>query len=322
MFWRKLPLMQSLWFIRVSYCVRDNQNFMFVEISLSQVSNAPIAKPKGFNPYKERKGMQVLSGKPKDVLSSGNGDRRISLGKTKEDNVINIIHEEQSEFRVMIVDRDSMGSDILAKVLASHSGCDALAIPSTNLLRALSENDVDLIVVGSDLNGEVGSGFELAAEVSRAHPNIGIVILLNRSTRESVINAFRSGALGVFSRQQPMTEFLACVANVRKGLIWAGREETNSLLKAFKNIPAPNLVISNDSPALTARELEVVQCAAEGKTNRGIAKELGVSEHTVKNHLFRAFEKLGVSSRVELLFYLTLRGHTFNPTKADDGGLS
>jgi two-component system nitrate/nitrite response regulator NarL len=84
-----------------------------------------------------------------------------------------------------------------------------------------------------------------------------------------------------------------------------------------KNIPAPNVIGSHDSPTLTARELEVVQCAAEGKTNRAIARDLFVSEHTVKNHLFRAFEKLGVSSRVELLFYLTLRGHTFKPAKSD-----
>ena len=51
---------------------------------------------------------------------------------------------------------------------------------------------------------------------------------------------------------------------------------------------------------------QVVHCAARGKTNKAIASELCLSEHTVKNYLFKAFEKLGVSSRVELLFYLCL----------------
>jgi two-component system nitrate/nitrite response regulator NarL len=250
-------------------------------------------------------------------LAGNSNRRRLSLTKSKQDNTVEIIQEAQLEFRVLIVDRDSMSSDILAKVLVSRSGCEAVAIPSAHLLHALSTREVDLVVIGADLNEEIGSGFDLAFKVSCAHPNTGIVILLSRSTRESVINAFRSGARGVFSRQQPMSDFLDCVDDVRRGLIWAGREETNSLLKAFKNIPAPNLVTSTDSLALTARELEVVQCAAEGKTNRAIAKDLGVSEHTVKNHLFRAFEKLGVSSRVEMFFYLTLRGHTFSPTKSD-----
>jgi DNA-binding NarL/FixJ family response regulator len=49
-----------------------------------------------------------------------------------------------------------------------------------------------------------------------------------------------------------------------------------------------------------------------------IATDLGLSEHTVKNYLFRAFEKLGVSNRIELLFYLTLRGHTLGAIRVDD----
>jgi len=48
-----------------------------------------------------------------------------------------------------------------------------------------------------------------------------------------------------------------------------------------------------------------------------IASEMGLSEHTVKNYLFRAFDKLGVSSRVELLFYLTTRGHSFSKPALD-----
>ena len=220
-------------------------------------------------------------------------------------------------FRVLIVDRDSMGSDLLANALARDGKCEAAAIQSIHLISALSTSRVDLVVIGADLNSKSGSGFDLAHRVCCAYPNTGIVILLNQTTPESVINAFRSGARGVFSRQQPMTEFLDCVAHVRKGFIWAGRTETDSLLGAFKNIPSPSLVTSPDSPSLTARELEVVQCASKGKTNRAIASELGLSEHTVKNYLFRAFEKLGVSSRVELLFYLMLRGHTFSSAKPE-----
>jgi DNA-binding NarL/FixJ family response regulator len=52
----------------------------------------------------------------------------------------------------------------------------------------------------------------------------------------------------------------------------------------------------------------VVHHAAQGKTNKAIARELGLSEHTVKNYLFHVFDKLGVSNRIELLFYLTTKG--------------
>jgi len=61
----------------------------------------------------------------------------------------------------------------------------------------------------------------------------------------------------------------------------------------------------------------VVQCAARGRTNKAIASELCLSEHTVKNYLFKAFEKLGVSSRVELLFYLAIRGYSFGQPRVE-----
>jgi two-component system nitrate/nitrite response regulator NarL len=174
------------------------------------------------------------------------------------------------------------------------------------------------VVIGADLNDDAKSGFELALTVRRAHPAVPIVILLNQSTVDSVIHAFRSGAHGVVSRQQPVADFIDCIEHVRKGFIWAGAQETTFLLDAIRSIPSPNMSMADDSSPLTVRELQVVKCAARGKTNKVIASELGLSEHTVKNYLFKAFEKLGVSNRVELLFYLTLRGHTFGTGRAEN----
>jgi two-component system nitrate/nitrite response regulator NarL len=236
---------------------------------------------------------------------------------SKGEKIVKVIPDARPAFRVLIVDRDSMSSDLLADALVRDRRFQAAAISSSDLLHKLANGEVDLVVIAADIDSKSTSGFDLADSVCRAHPNTCIVILLNHTTHESVINAFRSGARGVFCRQQPMAEFLECIEHVRKGFIWAGRQETNSLLEAFKNIPAPNLTTAKDSPTLTARELQVVQYAAKGKTNKTIANELGLSEHTVKNYLFRAFDKLGVTSRVELLFYLTIRGHTFGAKKAD-----
>jgi two-component system, NarL family, nitrate/nitrite response regulator NarL len=219
----------------------------------------------------------------------------------------------------LIVDRDPMTSNLLADAMVRNLKCDTAAIHSSDLLRTLATRKIDIVVIGADLPPGPRTGFDLSDAVCRAHPEVTIVILLNGADHESVIDAFRSGARGVFSRQQPITEFLACIEHVKKGYIWAGKEETNSLLEAFKSIPSAGRLITSTSPPLTKREFEVVECAAKGKTNRAIAKELGLSEHTVKNYLFRAFDKLGISSRVELLFYLTLRGHTFGARHKPDG---
>jgi len=182
----------------------------------------------------------------------------------------------------------------------------------------MADAKAQLVIIGADLNHETMTGFDLAHTVRREHPSVPVVILLNRSTHDAVITAFRCGAHGVFSRQQPVADFLDCVEHARKGFIWAGAQETTFLLDAFSSMTSPNLAQDSESSPLTMRELQVVKCAARGKTNKSIACELGLSEHTVKNYLFRAFEKLGVSNRVELLFYLTQRGHTFGPGRAND----
>ena len=166
----------------------------------------------------------------------------------------------------------------------------------------MADGNAHVVVIGADLDLDLKNGFALANTVRHAHPSVPIIILLSQATLDSVINAFRSGARGVFSRQQAVTEFVSCVEHVRKGFIWAGAQETTLILDAFSSIPSAGLAMDGESLPLTLCELQVVKCAARGVKNKAIAKELGLSEHTVKNYLFRAFEKLGVSNRVELLF--------------------
>lgn len=216
----------------------------------------------------------------------------------------------EGRYKVLIVDRDLMSGDLLANALSHERRCDATTIQPAELLRALSANSAGLVVIGAEARSDLGNGFDLANLIHRSYPEVSIVILLNVTNQESVIKAFRSGARGVFSRLQSMAEFFDCIEHVRKGYIWAGRQETNSIVDAFRSIPAFHLVSTREAQSLTAREQQVVHCAAKGKTNRAIANELSLSEHTVKNYLFRAFEKLGVSSRVELLFYLSLQNQS------------
>lgn len=251
------------------------------------------------------------------LIKNRAGSRPRSSEMSKEKRTLTLNADAPQAYRVLIVDRDSMSSDLLAKALVRDCGFEAIAVQSDQLLHTLSTGDVALAVIGAELSSKSGDGFDLADSMARTHPDTFIVMLLNQTTQESVIRAFRSGARGVFSRQQPMADFLDCVEHVRKGFIWAGREETNSLLEAFKKFPAPNPFAASHIQTLTARELQVVQLAAKGKTNKIIASELALSEHTVKNYLFRAFEKLGVSSRVELLFYLTLKGHALSTAKVE-----
>lgn len=211
-------------------------------------------------------------------------------------------------FRILVVGRDVMSGNLLAEALAKTSTYQAQAIPPSNLISAAATGCFDLAVISVNLPSGEDAGIGLMRKLQHTNPRIPMVVLLDQPQRDLVVSAFRYGARGVFTRTQRVDQFIECVDHVRRGGIWTGPEETEYLLDAFKNIPAPAIPHAGAASLLTPRENQVISCAAQGKTNRTIAAELHLSEHTVKNYLFRAFEKLGVSSRVELLFYLTTQG--------------
>jgi DNA-binding NarL/FixJ family response regulator len=214
----------------------------------------------------------------------------------------------QGASAVIVSDRDAMSSDVLAATLRRELHCHAAAIPPENLVHALQENQVGVLVIGADLENRSGSGLDLARTVDRLYPQVFVVILLSSSKHASVVDAFRCGARGVFSRERPISELIECITHVQRGYIWAGGPEASALIEALRTLPSSDSLVAGAPSLLSERELQIVRYASTGKTNKIIAHKLRLSEHTVKNHLFRAFEKLGVSSRVELLFYLTTTG--------------
>jgi two-component system nitrate/nitrite response regulator NarL len=212
--------------------------------------------------------------------------------------------------QVLVLDRNRMSSQMLADSLKKSQLFRPIAVASTSeALSAISSRLQQTVVISGELDTGGSLGLQFARTVHARYPQLGIVILLDRAERDAVIEAFRSGARGVFSRTEPISEFFRCVEQVSRGEICVGKAESDFLLQAFKSIPAPRIASANGNVALSKRELQVVQSAARGYTNKVIADKLGLSEHTVKNYLFRSFEKLGVSSRVELLFFLTMEGH-------------
>ena len=190
--------------------------------------------------------------------------------------VLQIGARREPAFSAMIVDRDSMSAGLLADALMRELKCDATAVRSANLLPALGTRQIDLVVISADLNGRSGAGFDLCKAVTCAHPKVSIVIMLDRTAQKAVVDAFRSGARGLFSRQESMDEFIHCVEQVRKGYIWAGREETDFLLTALKSIPAPITLTEANAAILSTRESQVVRHAATGKTNKNDCQRDGV----------------------------------------------
>jgi two-component system, NarL family, nitrate/nitrite response regulator NarL len=206
--------------------------------------------------------------------------------------------------QILVADRDRMGSQLLAESLGRDPRFQILGIAAAGDIFPIAARKPDVSLISTEFDAGAKKGLQVARTLNTVHPGIHIVILLEESTRESVIAAFRCGASGVFCRTEPISELHNCIEHVNRGEIWAGRDQAQYLFEALRNTPSCAGIEDGKLHLLSKRELEVAEHAAQGQGNKQIADELRLSEHTVKNYLFRAFEKLGVSSRFELLFLL------------------
>jgi DNA-binding NarL/FixJ family response regulator len=128
--------------------------------------------------------------------------------------------------------------------------------------------------------------------------------------REQLVEAIRLGARGVLSKDASTPLVLKAIRSVLAGQYWLGREEVGDVVRRLLS-GASDLGRRNGSPSvppLTPRESEVISAVLHGLTNREIAARLAVSEDTVKHHLTNVYDKVGVSSRVELVVYAFSHG--------------
>jgi DNA-binding NarL/FixJ family response regulator len=142
-------------------------------------------------------------------------------------------------------------------------------------------------------------------------PSLSKVLLVESYDRNLVVNAFRSGVRGIFCYTELSFRLLCkCVQRVVAGEIWANQRQIQYIAETISQVPSLRVLNSQGSNLLTGREEQVVALVAEGLSNRDIALELRLSEHTVKKYLFRIFDKLGLSTRVELVLYAVNHGDT------------
>jgi len=210
---------------------------------------------------------------------------------------------QDHSIQVLIADRNRMSSQLLAESLSQDRRFKiTVATSVAEIISMSAASRLDLVVISADLESVPRKGLYAARTISNSHPHINIVILVEATDRNEVVASFRNGARGVFCRTEALSEFKRCVIAVTQGQIWVDRGAGDYLLDAIKGTPSCDAICHLST--LSKREIEVAEFAAQGLTNKQIADHLGLSEHTVKNYLFRVFEKLKISNRIELLFLL------------------
>lgn len=212
-----------------------------------------------------------------------------------------------SKINVLIGDDSRMGCQLLEHALSRwrfRFQVVAAAVSRLEILSSLRCNDVDVALINQSLQDGPFGGFELLPQVRAESPRTRAVVLLKTAHCDLVVDAFRRGAKGVFCRTESFTALCKCIQSVHEGQVWANTDQLHYLLSAFARSAPVRAVDYAGRTLLTRREDQVAALLAEGLSNREVGLKLKLSEHTVSNYLFRIYNKLGVSTRVELVLYL------------------
>jgi DNA-binding NarL/FixJ family response regulator len=209
---------------------------------------------------------------------------------------------------IVIIDMAAITSDLLKHAFADQPAFEVLgwANSTEEAVRIVTERRPDIALINCHENSGSFTALPLLEEFSRVGSSVRAVVLSTHLTDAEAAGYLRARARGVLSGTHAGFEVLCkCLTCVHSGQIWAHGDHLVCLVDSLSRSKGLRVVNQRGQTLLSLREEEVLRLLATGLSNRELATTLNLSEHTVKNHLFRIFDKLGVSSRVEAVLYAT-----------------
>lgn len=160
-------------------------------------------------------------------------------------------------------------------------------------VRAIAALTPDLALIDVKLPG--GSGLASIRDVLAASPRTAVLVFTMFNNPTYVYEAMHAGASGYVLKSATRDELIRAIRAVHQGSGFLQAEVTKPLLRRL----ALDAKVEADRSNLSLREIEILEQLAEGLSNREIGKALSISDETVKTHLRRIYEKLGVSDRAQ-----------------------
>lgn len=171
-------------------------------------------------------------------------------------------------------------------------------------------------VVLMDINMPDMNGVQATANLIRHHPNTSVIILSIHDDESYVTHALKTGAQGYLLKEMDSDSLIEAIKVVSDGGSYLHPRVTHNLVQEYRRLVKQVPTSRSDIGAnyrkplhiLTRRECDVLQLLAEGKSNRGVADSLYISEKTVKNHVSNILQKMNVNDRTQAVVAAIRKG--------------
>ena len=208
-----------------------------------------------------------------------------------------------SKIRIVIADDHAIFRDGLRRLLESEPEFEVTgeAADGAEALALVPQVRPDILLL--DLAMPRMPGLETLREMAAQQSGVRVILLTAAVENRQMIEALQIGAKGVVMKEAATQILLKAIRTVMAGQYWVGREPVADMAQFLRAHAAGQQHSKAKSYGLTRREIEILSTIISGLSNKEIAQKFSLSEDTVKHHLTNIFDKLGVSSRLELALF-------------------